>query len=605
MNEEQIKVGLAMFGLTALRAGQREAMESIFSGKDALVVMPTGSGKSLCFQLPAMLGDGLTLCLSPLIALMKDQVDGLHAAGLPAGALHSHMTSEERALVADQVRGGQIRLLYVAPERLTNRDFRAAIAAVAVERLVVDEAHCVSQWGHDFRPDYLAIGELRRELGSPPIVALTATATRRVQQDIAEQLALQSPDIHVHGFERPNLSFQVHHAPSPYLKGDRLVDLVRGIGGSSVVYCATRRQTDEVASILSHAGLRVGRYHAGMKDGARTRVQEEWMRDEFETLAATNAFGMGVDKPDVRGIIHFNVPGSLEAYYQEAGRAGRDGAPAKCMVLYHHKDRGIHEFFIRNSYPAATWYEALWADLSRGKGKSGFETSIDDLCLRAQTGERRIHAMAMQTMLRKLAAVGHIEVVGAGSGVVRIDVIDPGAPLRVDFAALAQRRQVAERQLMDVVGWVESSSACRQASLVRYFNSEPSFGARCGVCDYCAVTSVDADIEVLVRKVLSGVARSSGRAGRTAIVNMLCGHSNHGVKMLDLENTSTFGVLSSMREETVASMLSACERNGLVEGRRRRSRVLTPLGAEVMTGRVLPDERLQQSFRRALKKARR
>ncbi len=602
--KQELQDGLAMFGLPSFRPGQVEAVRSIHEGRDTLVVMPTGSGKSLCFQLPAMIGGGLTVCISPLIALMKDQVDSLHDLGLPAACLNSHQSAAERQERLERVAAGEVRLLYVAPERLDHRGFRRVLESVVVERLVVDEAHCVSQWGHDFRPDYLRIGELRRSLGDPPVAALTATATRSVQQDIVEQMAMRDANVLIHGFERPNLSFQVISTFSDRDKAEHMRRIVRRAApGSVVVYCATRKETDQVAEELSKAGLAADGYHGGLSEKRRSQVQDDWMAGRIQVLAATNAFGMGVDKPDVRAIIHHNIPGSVEAYYQEAGRAGRDGAPAECVVLYDFDDRGIHDFFIRNSYPDAKWYERIWAELC-DETSDPIHVRVDALCRLVAVDHEYLHAMAADTILRKLKAHGHLGSLKQKGSMRTMTVLDRGAPLRVDFQALGKRRQIAERQLADIVGWVEASG-CRQAALVRYFNSEPSFGDRCDVCDYCSRTAADADVSVLARKVLSGVARGRGAASRAVIVSMLCGQRDTAVRALQLDETPTFGLLSTYRTETVADVLQACERGGLVDGRRRVGRRLTAVGADVMTGSVELDSKLEKSIQRALRKARR
>lgn len=605
MDEKRLKEGLEMFGLESFRPGQVKAVESIVSGRDTLVVMPTGSGKSLCFQLPAMLGEGLTLCISPLIALMKDQVDALEALGLPATCLTSHLTTEERRERLERVAAGEVRLLYVAPERLEQRRFRQVLDAVEVERLVVDEAHCVSQWGHDFRPDYMRIAALRERLGDPPLAALTATATTSVQRDIVEQLAMREPEVLVHGFERPNLSFQVFHTFTDTEKTQQMVRIARHADGSVVVYCATRKETDAVATALREAGIASDKYHGGMTDAQRSRIQDDWMAGKVAVLAATNAFGMGVDKADVRAIIHHNIPGSVEAYYQEAGRAGRDGDAAQCAVLYEYGDRGIHDFFIRNSYPDAKWYERVWEELSEYEHGETVEVKIDVLCRRAARDHQYLHAMAGDTILRKLKSHGHVRNLHQRGAMRTFQVIDPGSELRIDFAALGKRRQVAERQLGDIVGWVENAFGCRQAALVRYFNSEPAFGERCGVCDYCVRTAADADVGLLVRKVLSGVARGQGRAGRSAIVAMLCGRSDTAVRALRLHETPTFGLLATLREDTVSDVFSACERGGLIGGRRRRTRQLTDVGAHVMRGEADVSEKVEKAVRRVLRRARR
>ena len=338
------------FGFEAFRRGQREAIEAVLRGRDALAVMPTGQGKSLCFQLPATLTPGLTVVVSPLISLMKDQVDALRARGIAASAFHSGLAEGERDRVVQDMQLGRLRLLYLAPERIQHGWFVRSLRTAGVSLLVVDEAHCISHWGHDFRPDYLRLAELRRQLDAPPCLALTATATVKVQDDICDRLELRLPLRVVTGFRRPNLCFSIETCNG---KDDKL-KLSEGLlnevtDGSAIIYCATRRHVEDVAAVLAKKGRAVGYYHGGLADDVRATAQEKFRAGTVKVLVATNAFGMGIDKADVRLIIHYDVPGSVDAYYQEAGRAGRDGASARCVLLFQHSDVGTQEFLIQRS----------------------------------------------------------------------------------------------------------------------------------------------------------------------------------------------------------------------------------------------------------------
>jgi len=345
--------GLARFGLKSFRPGQEQVIASVLAGQDCLCIMPTGGGKSLCYQLPAVLRKGVTLVISPLIALMKDQVDGLHANGLRATFINSSLAPPEQRERLQRMAEGQYDLVYVAPERLRNPRFLEVARAAEVQLLAVDEAHCISEWGHDFRPDYARLGRFRERLGFPPTIALTATATPDVRQDVIKQLQLRSPQIFITGFARPNLRFEVSSVSGGRDKDQELLDLLAQTPGSGIVYASTRRGCEDVVGLLkASTPRRVGLYHAGLLPDERRQVQDRFMAGELDTIVATNAFGMGIDKAELRFVIHYNMPGTLEAYYQEAGRAGRDGQPARCVLLFSHADRYIQEFFIENRYPS-------------------------------------------------------------------------------------------------------------------------------------------------------------------------------------------------------------------------------------------------------------
>jgi ATP-dependent DNA helicase RecQ len=339
------------FGFASFREGQEEVVAAVLAGKDVLCVMPTGAGKSLCYQLPAVLRPGVTLVVSPLIALMKDQVESLTRRGLPAAQIHSQIPPEEQEAALDAAERGQVRLLYVAPERFRSDRFARRILSVGVSLVAVDEAHCISAWGHDFRPDYRRLGPAIQALGRPQVIALTATATREVQDDVVQQLSLREPHRFLDGLVRANLAFTVHACSSQGEKDARLAALLSG-DGAAIVYCATRKQVERVAGVLEDRGIPALAYHAGLEDGERSASQEAFLSGRARVIVATNAFGMGVDRPDVRRVVHFEVPRSVEAYVQESGRAGRDGAPAGCTVLFHAGDLHVQRFFIEATNPS-------------------------------------------------------------------------------------------------------------------------------------------------------------------------------------------------------------------------------------------------------------
>jgi ATP-dependent DNA helicase RecQ len=370
---------LPQFRLSSFRQGQKEVISTVLAGRDCLCVMPTGGGKSLCYQLPALALDGLTLVVSPLIALMKDQVDQLHALGLSVSFINSTLAVAEQYERLDRMAAGEFRLVYVVPERFRSGRFLEAVRAVGIKLLAVDEAHCISEWGHDFRPDYARLGYFRHLLGNPTTIALTATATDRVRRDIVEQLALSDPKTFITGFARPNLFYEVESPRSERQKPELLLDFLRQTPGAGIIYTSTRKRAEEVAEqIAEGAKRRTVVYHAGLLPDQRRAAQDNFMQGRCEIVVATNAFGMGIDKADVRFVVHYNIPGSLEAYYQEAGRAGRDGKPSRCFMLYHPSDRYIQEYFIESAYPGRENVQAVYEFLRR-RDENPIELTQDEI----------------------------------------------------------------------------------------------------------------------------------------------------------------------------------------------------------------------------------
>lgn len=336
------------FGYTSFRPAQEAPIASLLRNEDVIGIMPTGAGKSICFQIPALCKAGLTIVFSPLISLMKDQVDGLLVQNIPAALINSTLTQAEFNKTMYEVRSGKIKLLYIAPERLGSNFFCNVLRALPIAQVIVDEAHCISEWGHDFRPSYRLIGEWLNSLPKRPIVgAFTATATKYVENDIKKLLGLDKANVYVTGFDRPNLSFSVIRTPK---RMDYVVHYVRQHANENgIIYCATRKDVDRVYENLSRAGIKVGHYHGGLSDEVRREMQNAYADDKLQVMVATNAFGMGIDKSNVRYVLHYQMPRNMESYYQEAGRAGRDGAPAECILLYSGQDVQVHKYLIEQS----------------------------------------------------------------------------------------------------------------------------------------------------------------------------------------------------------------------------------------------------------------
>ena len=417
------------FGYPDFRPAQVRAVQTVLAGHDALIVLPTGGGKSLCFQVPALLREGLTVVISPLISLMKDQVETLERRGIAAAFINSTLSSAEVANRMAQAQDGTLKLLYLAPERMDLGRTAQRLAEIGVSLLAVDEAHCISEWGHDFRPSYRRIGSIRERLGAPQTVALTATATPEVRDDIARQLALRAPDVVVGGFDRVNLTYRVEATRSQRDKDEAAIQWLKASAGPSIVYAPTRKAVERVTTMLTRARIRAVAYHAGLDDSHRQRAQNAFMDEAARVIVATSAFGMGIDKADVRLVVHHAMPGSLEAYYQEAGRAGRDGAPSTCVLLHSYPDRFTHEFFIGNAHPERPLVEQVWRVLRKhADAEQLVSLHPEDLAasLPAKLGERKIGAA-----LRLLAVSGAL-------------TVEPAAPGRVWVRLLATPARISE-----------------------------------------------------------------------------------------------------------------------------------------------------------------
>jgi ATP-dependent DNA helicase RecQ len=560
------------FGFTGFRPGQREACEAALADRDVMVVMPTGSGKSLCYQLPALLRDDLTVVVSPLVALMQDQVEALAARGL-GDRVALVNAQQDGAVNADTLRraeAGELKLLYVAPERFAAVGFLDRMRSVDVGLFVVDEAHCVSQWGHDFRPDYFRLGDAARMLGAAAIVASTATATPQVAGDVVRRLALRDPLRVATGFDRPNISFAVAR-PGGHEKRAMVAEALGAAGAlPAIVYAGTRAGSEELASELSAAlGEEAVAYHAGLDRERRAEVQRRFLSDDVRVICATNAFGMGVDKPNVRTVVHASVSSSLEAYYQEAGRAGRDGAPARALLLAENRDKALHVHFIKRE-ELDPGLPGWLADriIAAADGDSRFSIPTSDLVdgLRGD-GDR----------LRSL--IGHL----TRAGVI---TPSPSAPDRVaghvrgrfdGRAAALCRTSIEEaararwRQYREVWAYVEASS-CRRAAILRHFGDSTAPAGPHDCCDVCDPALVVAppvpdpvEIGDLDDAILSVATGARPAVGRTTCAEILHGSRSKKIQRNSYDGLPAYGSASHMRRADILARVDQLIEQGRLE----------------------------------------
>jgi ATP-dependent DNA helicase RecQ len=624
------------FGFSRFREGQAGVIEAVLAGQDVIVVMPTGGGKSLCYQLPALLFPGVTLVVSPLIALMKDQVDALNARDIAATYINSSLSYDDQLARLRGMSRGEYRLVYIAPERFRNARFVESLKGCKISLFAVDEAHCISQWGHDFRPDYLRLREAAEALARPPLIALTATATPQVRSDIAAQLGLRSASEFVAGFDRHNLTLRVEPCKNDNDRVTAAYQTVKRAKGPGIIYCSTRKAVDQVAGKLQRLGLTVGAYHAGLDEAKRTRMQDYFMAGDLDAIVATNAFGMGVDKSDIRFVTHYNLPGSIEAYYQEVGRAGRDGLPSLCTLLFNYIDTRTHEFFIEGSYPPRRVIEEVYACLL-GMGLETIYLSASALTARVGTKNE----IAINSALIYLEKAGHIaRLQGRDSGIRMIDRA-PGAELRVDWNDIALREAAERRKLREMVNFAYHEK-CLRRFILRYFGdrkeaancrcsncqpklkwgeaapvqqkqgqkperkpspepgpaSEPAnvaeaapqsmgmggMGGMGGVGDAGGPRALSDDEHLVARKILSCVARMEGKFAKGMVASVLRGAKAKNVIANELDRLSTYGLLSEHSQDDLTRFINALIVAGCVRqtGGAIPTVSLTTLGGAVM-----------------------
>jgi ATP-dependent DNA helicase RecQ len=554
----------SIFGFDEFRPGQREAIEAALRSRDALVVMPTGSGKSLCYQLPALMRDDLTIVVSPLVSLMQDQVTGLSAVAPGAvGLVNAQRAGARNAETVAKAAAGELRLLYVAPERFAARGFEAALSRARIGLFVVDEAHCVSQWGHDFRPDYFSLADAARRLGASATIALTATATPRVADDIAARLALRDPLLVRTGFDRPNLTFAVVPCVNAHDKTRRIAAALEEPDSlPAIVYAGTRSVADQLSRSLADAlAEEVLVYHAGLDRETRARTQARFMADEARVIVATNAFGMGIDKPDVRTVCHVTVPGSLEAYYQEAGRAGRDGLPARCLLFAESRDKGLHVFFIERARVPKGGFEAT-AERLRWAGIDGrYDIALAEL---AGILGPRAEPDAARAVIGHLARVGMLapEPSAPDRAVGRVIGEWNSGMLARCLGSARDAERARWNQYRAIWEYVERGD-CRRSRLLAHFGDRCAPSPVVACCDVCApgvlpsepinasrtaAAPAGVDLDAAIVEIVRAAQPS---VGRTRAVEILRGGRSKLIAQNAYDELPLYGAFAHLRSDDV------------------------------------------------------
>ena len=602
------------FGYHAFREGQEEAIRAVLEERqDVVVIMPTGSGKSLCFQLPALELPGITVVISPLISLMKDHVDGLHSRGLPVTFLNSTLHPREMEERMNEIEQGSHKLVYVAPERLRDSRFLGLLDRVHLSMMAVDEAHCVSQWGHDFRPDYLQLGRITQRFPDARIMALTATATGKVREDIVTHLHLGGqgravPRVFVHGFSRPNLQISVQRCATHEEKFRRVRNALEE-WGTGIIYCSTRKQVERVVTKLNNIGREIPGYHGGLPDAEREQIQNRFMSGKAPVVVATNAFGMGVDRADVRFVLHWDIPGSLEAYYQEIGRAGRDGAPAGCELLYNYADVRTQEFFLEGGNPSRETILELLSLYRRKCSKRPLALPAEQWKDLLDTTSNPMAVRTASWILERAGCIQREDDTGSRSTAVLAHDAFDATRLAKEIDRAEQKAQ-RDRTKLDAMLSYANRRVCRHQQLLEYFGDPNPQESPCTACDLCdpkrpsVPTRFSEQEWVVVQKILSAVGRLNGQFGRARIAELLKGSNTRGIREARLMDHRCYGLLSDWTLPALVAALDQLLGDGSLEtqGVDYPTLSLSDRGRQVLKREVQPEVELHTILQPDLEK---
>jgi len=580
-----------VYGFDNFRPKQEDIVNAVLDGKDGLAVLTTGGGKSICYQIPALCCKGTTVVISPLISLMKDQVDALNEKGIQAAFINSSLSAEESIDVFNRLNNNELKLIYIAPERLDDENFISILKEIEIPFFAIDEAHCISTWGHDFRPSYKKISKVLNEISSSkgvriPRFAYTATATLEIRQDISDQLQLDDPFIYIGDFDRPNIQFNVRESIN---KLDDISELLlQHRGESTIIYSATIKAGEALAEQLNGMGIKTGMYHGKLDSDTKNKIQESFIKNELQVLVATNAFGMGVDKPDVRVVIHYHMPGNIENYFQEAGRCGRDGKASTAYLLYNERDRGLQEFFIDCTFPSAESIKGVQYFLSAFAHNGPFNIGYEQI---AQIAPIELKETQVESILRILEDQEVIKTknLEISDDHISIDVINPNKELNLDY--LVERK----KNVIDNLNAIDKfcrTNLCRRRFIMRYFGTKQEH-KNCNNCDVCLTQNMAKEhfsatvSQESVKNILKLIDETEQKYEASRLSDVLLGVNNASMQRRGFQNLSSFGTFKNWTKVEILNLFEKLKTESLILSNIRDGNkiLLTQKGVNVLDGK--------------------